>query len=151
MIPKYAIGFLRNPIIHGDDSRELIQIETKKYYLPGDTKCIILRHSGLGNTEEQMKQIRVITADIAIKVKSACEAMKQQFKPIEIIINDNIREVLEENFVGTIGSIKETLKKIYKRYPRDPNLFIRPIKIIKATRLNRKIKRIIYYHIRSNC
>lgn len=149
MIPEYTIGFIKDPTIRGDDSRELvIQGDTEKYYLPGDTKCMILLYSC--KTEDQMKHIRVITANIAINIKLVCDEIKKQFKTIEIIINENIRKVVEER-LGAIGSLKETLKEIYKKYPRDTNLFVRPTKIIKATRLNRKINKIIYYHIRSNC
>lgn len=102
-----------------------------KFYLPGDIKkCMPGYYAYKFNLD--MK-----------KVRDLLQNMNYNMQPLLDEIINQLRDVS--------GSVFEAVKEIEKKYPRDPNLSIRPIKAIKAAGLNRKVIPVIYHHIRSNC
>lgn len=117
----------------------------RKLFLPGDCRKLSLYNSC--KLEASMKPIRDMLQNIANIMQPFMNQLIIQFRDIMAETNDNRREILKE----LSGSIKETMKEIEKRYPKNPDLLGKPPKVIKATRMNRKVSKRIYYHIRSNC
>lgn len=117
----------------------------RKLFLPGDCRELSLYNSC--KLVASIKPIRDMLQNIANIMQPFMNQLIIQFRDIMAETNDNMKEMFKE----LSGSIKETMKEIEKRYPKNPDLLGMPPKVMKATRMNRKVNKRIYYHIRSNC
>ena len=97
----------------------------KVYYLPGD-----IRRNDIKQIDEALKSIRTF--------------MQQLMENMQPVLENMAKELRE---IAKVSPFKEYIEKLEMEYvPREP--LPRPLKIIKAVNLNRRVNKIIYYHIR---
>ena len=108
------------------------------YYLPGDIKRIFYPYD-MEQLNEVWKSIRVFM-----------EQFMRNMQPVLENVAKTLREMAKFSPFEEHISIKDVIKELEEKYLlREP--LPRPSRIIKAVNLNKRVKKIIYYHVRSNC
>lgn len=116
-----------------------------KFYLPGDVKKCMPGYSAY-KLNSDMKKVRDLIQIMNSNMQPFVDQILNFAKGMTTAASASLLE-----FEKSLESIREAAREIEKKYPRDPNLSIPPVKVMRPARLNGKVIPVIYHHIRSNC
>ena len=131
----------------------------KVYYLPGDMRGAFCLSSQ--NVSKSLSKLNKKIKSIIVNLQPAMNSVAIQFIKMAQKFNEEVQrnQIIELNELNALNSFKNmmSLEEYFESLKEKKNLehkeaiLLKPIKCIRATKVNNKKAKIIYYHIRSNC